>query len=101
MLRGVPATVRLPDQERISPSCQGYHSKFYSGFVQVMEDLKSHGIWEFNFPGQESHGIYFLVLESHGKLRLCLMDYIVTADVKARKLSDGGELLNSPKNTFW
>ena len=91
VLRWVPATVRLPNQERISPSCQGYHPKFYSGFVLVIEHLKSHGIWEFNFPGPERNGIYFLVLESHGKLRLCLMDYIVTEDVKARKIYDGGE----------
>ena len=27
-----------------------------TGFVQVMENLKSHGILEFHFPGLESRG---------------------------------------------
>ena len=34
------------------------------GFVQVMENVESHGILEFNLPG----------LESHGKWKLCLVD---------------------------
>ena len=28
-----------------------------TGFVQVMENLESHGIEVFQFPGLESHGI--------------------------------------------
>ena len=28
-----------------------------AGFVQVMENLESHGIEVFQFPGLESHGI--------------------------------------------
>ena len=28
-----------------------------AGFVQVMENLESHGIEVFQFPGVESHGI--------------------------------------------
>ena len=28
-----------------------------TGFVRVMENLESHGILEFHFPGLESHGI--------------------------------------------
>ena len=39
----------------------------YPGFVQVMENLKSHGILWFHFPGLESHGIWVLVVESDGK----------------------------------
>jgi len=39
-----------------------------TGFVQVLENLESHGILCFSFPGLESHGILFRVMESHGKL---------------------------------
>ena len=39
----------------------------FSGFVWVMENLESHGILEFDFPGLESHGNCSLVMESHGK----------------------------------
>ena len=28
----------------------------WTGFVRVMENLESHGILEFDFPGLESHG---------------------------------------------
>ena len=28
-----------------------------TGFVRVIENFKSHGIYEFHFPGLESHGI--------------------------------------------
>jgi len=39
-----------------------------TGFVQVLENLESHGILFFSFPGLESHGILCRVMESHGKL---------------------------------
>jgi len=39
-----------------------------TGFVQVLENLESHGILFFSFPGLESHGILRRVMESHGKL---------------------------------
>ena len=29
----------------------------WTGFVLVMENLESHGILKFQFPGLESHGI--------------------------------------------
>ena len=37
------------------------------GLVQVMENLESHEIKEFHFPGLESHGIELSVLENCGK----------------------------------
>ena len=37
----------------INQNCLPY---CYSGFVRVMENLESHGILEFDFPGLESHG---------------------------------------------
>jgi len=39
-----------------------------AGFVQVLENLESHGILFFSFPGLESHGILCRVVENHGKL---------------------------------
>ena len=42
-----------------------------TGFVQVMENLESHGMQE--FPGLESLGILFSVIESHGNLIFCLL----------------------------
>ena len=44
-----------------------------TGLVQVLENLESHGIQGFHFPGLESHGILFLVLEGHGKLKFSLI----------------------------
>ena len=32
----------------------------YSGFVNVMENLESHGILTFHFPRLESHGILYI-----------------------------------------
>ena len=43
------------------------------GLVQVLENLESHGIQGFHFPGLESHGILFLVLEGHGILKFSLI----------------------------
>jgi len=44
----------------------------FTGFVRVLENLKSHGILFFSFPGLESQGLGLLILcrvmESHGKL---------------------------------
>ena len=37
----------------------------------MMENLESHEIEEFHFPGLESHEMKLLVLESQGKLKLC------------------------------
>ena len=48
-----------------------------------MENLESHGMQEFHFPGLESHGILFLVIESHGNL-IFLFATLVTANDKAR-----------------
>jgi len=42
--------------------------KFLTGFVQVLENLESHGISFFSFPGLESNGILCIVMGSHGKL---------------------------------
>jgi len=39
-----------------------------TGFERVLENLESHGILFFSFPGLESHGILCRVMESHGKL---------------------------------
>ena len=47
-------------------------SSHISGFVWVMENLESHGILQYHFPGLESHGIlqyHFPRLESHGILQ--------------------------------
>ena len=33
------------------------HAKNNPGFVRVMENLESHGILEFHFPGLESQGM--------------------------------------------
>ena len=44
-------------------------------FVQVIENMKSHGIQEFHFPGLESHGILLSVLEGCGNLIFCLLCY--------------------------
>ena len=38
-----------------------------SGFVQVMENLESHGILQLDFPGLETSEILVRVMESHGK----------------------------------
>jgi len=38
-----------------------------TGFVQVLENLESHGILFFGFPGLESHGMLCRVMENHGK----------------------------------
>ena len=42
-----------------------------TGFVRVMENLESHGILKNCFPGLESHGFFYLVMENisfgHGK----------------------------------
>ena len=38
-----------------------------TGFIRVMENLESHGILEFHFPGLESHGIEMRVMGSRGK----------------------------------
>ena len=46
----------------------------YTGFIWVMENLESYVIYEFHFPGLESHEILFLVMESHGKFNFCLVD---------------------------
>ena len=42
-------------------------SEYSTGFIQVMENLESHGIFKICFPGLESHGILVWVMESHGK----------------------------------
>ena len=47
--------------------CFAYVQMLYTGFVQVMENLESHGILQFHFPGLESPEIYVWVMESHGK----------------------------------
>ena len=36
-------------------NCETKHCSDKSGFVRVMENLESHGILEFHFPGLESH----------------------------------------------
>jgi len=41
---------------------------FYPGFVRVLENLESHGILLFSFPGLVIHGILCRVMESYGKL---------------------------------
>ena len=50
-----------------------------AGFVQVMENLESHGIKQevisFSRPGKSWNIIILLVLKSHGKLKFCLIDY--------------------------
>ena len=38
-----------------------------------MENLECHGMPEFHFPGLESQGILFSVIESHGNLFFCLL----------------------------
>ena len=38
-----------------------------TGFVQIMENLESHGVLQFRFPGLESPEIQVWVMESHGK----------------------------------
>ena len=38
-----------------------------TGFVRVMENLESHGILQYRFPDQESHGILEWVMESRAK----------------------------------
>ena len=42
-----------------------------AGFVRVMENLESHGILKNHFPGLESHGFFYSVMENinlgHGK----------------------------------
>ena len=50
-----------------------------TGFLQVMENLESDmKRWNLriSFPGLESHGIKLLALESHGKLKFALIDYL-------------------------
>ena len=42
-----------------------------------MENLESHEMQEFHFPGLESHGILFSVIESHGNLIFCLLRLIM------------------------
>jgi len=46
----------------------GRYDLVHTGFVRVLENLESHGILFFSFPGLESHGILCRVMESHGKL---------------------------------
>ena len=41
---------------------------FYTGFVRVLENLESPGIFLWHFPGLESPGKRLLVLESSGNL---------------------------------
>jgi len=48
--------------------CRGFSIVVITGFVQVLENLESHGILFLSFPGLESHGILCRVMESHGKL---------------------------------
>ena len=38
-------------------SCKMFERVRYAGFVRVMENLESHGIQVFQFPGLESHVI--------------------------------------------
>jgi len=45
-----------------------YKAYQFTGFVWVLENLDSHGILFFSFPGLESHGNLCRVMESHGKL---------------------------------
>jgi len=45
-----------------------FKMRYDQGFVRVLENLESHGILFFAFPGLESHGILCRVMESHGKL---------------------------------
>ena len=54
-------TCRQFDMVQISNDCT------CTGFIQVMENLESHGILQFHFPGLESPEIYVWVMESHGK----------------------------------
>jgi len=50
-------------------TCMEFFWLFYfTGSVWVLENLESHGILFFSFPGLESHGILCRVMESHGKL---------------------------------
>ena len=43
-------------------------SLFWTGFIQVLENLESPGILLWHFPGLESPGKWLLVLESAGNL---------------------------------
>ena len=53
------------DIQNISKCCD---SDFRTGFVRVLENLESPGIWLWHFPGLESPGKKPLVLESPGNL---------------------------------
>ena len=55
-----------------------------------MENLESHGIKEFHFPGLQSHGMRLLVLESHGKLKVFFFSLVTASDI-ARTMQDREE----------
>ena len=47
------------------------HTPVHTGLVRVIENLESHGILKNHFPGLQSHGFFYLVMEKtslgHGK----------------------------------
>jgi len=57
------------DVDDVGNFCDGSgDTNDYTRFVRVLENLESHGILFFSFPGLECHGILCRVMESHGKL---------------------------------
>ena len=60
LIASAPAARNFPSEPRVRatsrfPTLATFQA--FSGFVQVMENLESHGIEVFQFPGLESHGI--------------------------------------------
>ena len=60
-----------------------------------MENLESHGILQFHFPGLESHGMWVWVMESHGKWQ---NDF--SEDSKSRKTLNKWSFLHYFENNF-
>ena len=56
---------------KMTPAGDHYNIFSATGFVRVMENLESREIFKNHFPGLESHGFFYFVMDNislgHGK----------------------------------